>query len=137
MIFRRKGREFALQSLYALELGEGDLSDLRESIVTGLGLGREEAQYGAKLIQKVLDHVMEIDEYISQYAKNWSLNRIAVIDKILMRCSAAEMLYMNDVPVRVSITEAVQMAKKYSTEESAMFVNGILDTIARELSLAE
>ena len=136
MIFRRKGREFALQSLYALELGEGDSSDLRENIVTGLGLGREEMQYGAKLIQKVLDHVMEIDKYISQHAKNWSLNRIAVIDKILMRCSVAEMLYMNDVPARVSITEAVQMAKKYSTEESAMFVNGILDTITRELSLS-
>ncbi len=136
MIFRRKGREFALQSLYALELGDGDLSDLRENIVTGLGLGREEMQYGAKLIQKVLDHVIEIDKYISQNAKNWSLNRIAVIDKILMRCSVAEMLYMNDVPARVSITEAVQMAKKYSTEESAMFVNGILDTITRELSLS-
>jgi len=136
MVLRRRGREFALQSLYALELGKGELSDVRENIVAGLGLGQNEVQYGTELIQKVLDHVIEIDKYISQHAKNWSLNRIAVIDKILMRCSAAEMLYMNDVPVRVSITEAVQMAKKYSTEESAMFVNGILDTIARELSLS-
>jgi N utilization substance protein B len=101
MTVRRKAREFALQSLYALELGQGDLSDVKEAVIAGLGAGQED-----------------------------------IIDKILMRCSIAEMLYMKNIPVKVSITEAIQIAGKYSTEESAVFINGILDAFARELSIA-
>jgi N utilization substance protein B len=136
MTVRRKAREFALQSLYALELGQGDLSDVKEAVIAGLGAGQEDIKYGTDLIRNVLEHVPEIDDYISQHMKNWSFERIAIIDKILMRCSIAEMLYMKNIPVKVSITEAIQIAGKYSTEESAVFINGILDAFARELSIA-
>lgn len=137
MIVRRKGREFALQSLYALELGQSQISDVKENVAVGLGADREEIIYGMDLVQTVLDHVPEIDDYISQHAKNWSFQRITLIDKIIMRCCIAEMLHMEDIPVKVSITEAVQIAGKYSTEESAAFINGILGALAKELSIAE
>jgi N utilization substance protein B len=137
MIFRRKGREFALQSLYALELGQGELADFEDAVISGLGAKEEAILYGKKLIHTVLDHVLEIDDTIMKFAKNWTLDRIAVIDKILMRCSMAEMLYIADIPVKVSITEAIQMAKKYSTKESADFINGVLDAAAKDITHAK
>lgn len=136
MISHRKGRELALQSLYALEFGQPDISAVKKTVVKKLGINQDEIEYGTEIITKVTKYSEEIDTYITKSATNWPLNRLAVIDKILMRCSVVEMLYIENIPVKVSITEAVQMAKKYSTEESAVFINGVLDAIARENSLS-
>lgn len=134
MKYRRKGREFALQSLYALELGQGSLPDFKHKIISGLGVNPEGVDYGMQLVRLVLDKVFKIDDKISRLAENWSFDRIAVIDRLLLRCSIAEMLYIDDVPLKVSITEAIQLARKYSTHESANFINGILDKLAGELN---
>ncbi|MFC1586393.1 transcription antitermination factor NusB [Fibrobacterota bacterium] len=134
MIQRRKGREFALQCLYALEIGQGDILDLKARITHGLGPDADEVNYGLELVDTVSNHVTEIDGRIEQHVRNWSLGRIAVIDKILMRLSAAELLYMESIPATVSITEAVQMAEKYSTRQSSAFINGVLDSLAKEIS---
>jgi N utilization substance protein B len=133
MKYRRKGREFALQCLYALEFGQVEISHIQEQVTAELGANPRAVSYGMDLIQKVLDYLPEVDEKIEKLADNWSFDRIAVIDKILMRCCMAEMLFVKDVPVKVSMTEAIQLAKKYSTEDSAVFINGIMDAAAREL----
>ena len=81
------------------------------------------------LVKGVIEHREEIDEMIVKYAKNWNLGRMAVIDRNILRLAAYEMMFRADIPPVVSINEAVDIAKKYSTDDSGKFVNGILDQI--------
>jgi N utilization substance protein B len=133
---RRKAREFALQSLYALEMGQENLELSQKKILDGLSVPENVLRYGKDLVDTVLKHCLEVDTYIQDHTENWDFERIALLDKLLLRCSVAEMLYMADVPVTVSIAEAIQIAKKYSTEQSPRFVNGVLDSIAKKITHA-
>ncbi len=85
------------------------------------------------LIRGTLEHLSEIDALIKKHTKNWQLHRIATVDRNILRLAIYEMLYREDIPPVVSINEAIEIAKKYSTEESGRFVNGILDKIRAEL----
>jgi N utilization substance protein B len=85
------------------------------------------------LIRGVLEHRAKIDEEIQKHAKNWSLQRMAAVDRNVLRLAAYEMLFREDIPPIVSINEAVDIAKKFSTHDSGKFVNGILDQIRKEL----
>lgn len=85
------------------------------------------------LIRGVLEHRAELDDKIVQYAKNWDLHRMAVVDRNVLRLGIFEMLHREDIPPVVSINEAVDIAKKFSTEDSGKFVNGILDKIKADL----
>ncbi len=96
----------------------------------------EEAEtrlFSEPLIRGVLEHREAIDEAIKKHAKNWDFHRIATVDRNIMRLAIYEMLYREDIPPVVSINEAVDIAKKFSTEDSGKFVNGILDKIKGEL----
>ncbi|HEY3864112.1 MAG TPA: transcription antitermination factor NusB [Verrucomicrobiae bacterium] len=90
--------------------------------------------FADKLIRGVLENRAVLDEKIKEYAQNWDLNRIAVVDRNILRLAIYEMLFREDIPPIVSINEAVDVAKKYSTQDSGRFVNGILDKIKGELS---
>jgi N utilization substance protein B len=90
--------------------------------------------FADKLICGVLEHRPSLDETIKAHAQNWDLNRMAVVDRNVLRLAIYEMLYRDDIPPVVSINEAVDVAKRYSTQESGKFVNGILDKIKSELS---
>jgi len=81
------------------------------------------------LVRGTLSHLEEIDAVISRYAENWQLNRMAIIDRNILRFAAYELLYCEDIPPKVAINEAVNIAKKYSQEDAGKFVNGILDKI--------
>lgn len=85
------------------------------------------------MIRGVLEHRVALDEKIVKYAKNWDLHRMAVVDRNVMRLGVYEMLYRDDIPPVVSINEAVDIAKKFSTEDSGKFVNGILDKVKADL----
>jgi N utilization substance protein B len=96
----------------------------------------EEAEtrlFAEPLIKGVLEHRDAIDEHIKKHTKNWDFHRIAVVDRNIMRLAIFEMLHREDIPPVVSINEAVDIAKKFSTEDSGKFVNGILDKIRGEL----
>ena len=124
-----------MQCLYAMELTEDVLSEAaREKIIEGLKANAGGQNYGDKLRYIVIDHVFDIDDKIKKASTSRDLKQISVLDKILIRCSIAEMMYMTDIPVAVSITEAVQLSKKYSTDESSRFVNGVLDSVSKTLS---
>lgn len=136
MISRRRGREFTMQVLYASEVG-GD--SLEKAAFT---LSREEPpvpqdaqDYGLRLARTVRTHAEEIDRIIADSSANWDLGRLAVVDRIILRMAIAELLYVPDVPTKVCINEAVEIAKKFSTENSSRFVNGVLDAIAQQLSI--
>lgn len=85
------------------------------------------------LIRGTLEHLGEVDAKITQYAKNWDLNRMAVVDRNILRLAVYEMLFRQDIPPVVSINEAVDIAKRFSTDESGRFVNGILDKVKGDL----
>ena len=89
--------------------------------------------FGDPLIRGVLDHLKEIDETISEQVKNWDMERIAKVDRNILRLAIHEMLHRDDIPPVVSINEAIDIAKKFSTEKSGRFVNGILDKVKANL----
>ena len=90
-------------------------------------------QFADRLIRGVLEHRAELDQRITQFAQNWDLKRMAVVDRNVLRLAIYEMYFRQDIPPVVSINEAVDIAKKFSTEDSGKFVNGILDKIKGEL----
>jgi len=93
----------------------------------------EERRFAEPLIRGALEHRDAIDEHIKKHVKNWELHRIAAVDRNIMRLAIYEMLYRDDIPPVVSINEAVDIAKKFSTQDSGKFVNGVLDKIKGEL----
>jgi N utilization substance protein B len=127
---RRKSRELALQVLYAVEVGE-----LSDAVGLNDHLAREGAHdtytrnYSRELVQKTLLQKTQLDELIQKYAANWDLKRMAAIDRNILRMALAELQYFPDVPAKVIIDEAVEIAKLYGTDESGKFVNGIIDSI--------
>lgn len=90
------------------------------------------ADFANVLVEGVFSNRAEIDKFINKYAKNWKLERMAVVDRNVLRISTFELLYLEEIPPKVSINEAVNLAKKFSTEDSGKFVNGILDRINKE-----
>ena len=97
---------------------------------------KEIQSFAAKLLDLTMQHVQDLDEIIKVKALNWDFGRIAIIDKLILRLAICEFLYFRDIPPKVSIDEAIEIAKKYSTEKSGKFINGILDSVLSELRKA-
>jgi len=132
MISNRKGREFAMQYLYALEVGQNDFDYSKTDAVGGLKVDERAKKFGMELVECTVNNLDEIDNMISDHSSNWDLDRMAVLDKIILRFSLAEIKYMKNSIFKVSITEAIQIAKKYSDSESPAFINGVLDSIHKK-----
>ena len=129
---RRKSRELALQALYQGELaGQVGLLDFAE-FCAHFQANRKAMPYAKKLLDGVLEKREEINRLISRYAENWRLERMSVIDRNILRLAVFELHFQDDVPTSVAINEAVEIAKRYSTDDSGPFINGILDAMAKE-----
>ena len=124
---RREARERALGLLYEAD-AKGD--DPREVLAA---LPAPPDEYAAVLVVGVAEHVDAIDDYLRRYARDWSVERMPVIDRMLLRMAVFELLHRDDVPTGVVISEAVELAKAYSTDDSSRFVNGLLAAIADEI----
>jgi N utilization substance protein B len=132
MGIRRKSRELALQALYQGELaGQTELLDFAEFCVH-FQADKKAIPYARKLLDGVQEKKEEVNQLISRYAENWRLERMSVIDRNILRLAVFELHYQDDVPPSVVINEAVEIAKRYSTDDSGPFINGILDAMARE-----
>ncbi len=132
---RTLAREFALQILYQLDI----TSDTPENALDNFWSNQKEEEidadlkeFSSDLVKGVAKNLEEIDKQIVQFAKNWQLKRMAVVDRNIMRLGCFELLYRDDIPPKVSINEAVELAKKFSGIESGKFVNAILDKIKPE-----
>ncbi len=122
----------ALQALYQLDLrGESVLDDVGHLLDEGTAEPSVRL-FARQLIDGVREHQAQLDEAISAVAENWDLGRMAVVDRNLLRIGAFELLHLDDVPPKVSINEAVDLAKSYADTQSGAFVNGILDRIRQE-----
>ncbi len=128
---RREGREAAVQYLYLRDLS-GDCNLL--SFYKFRGLSPAARRFCDTLVHGATEHLKSIDETIQKSTQNYELNRISVVDRNVLRVALFEMLYCPDTPPVVSINEAIEIAKKYSTEESGRFVNGVLDQIRHTLN---
>jgi len=115
--------DFFAEDHYASLAGEDDLFASSPS--------RAQLEYIRKLVMLVFEHKQELDSAIETYAKGWSLKRISKISLAVMRCALCEILYLDDVPERVAINEAVNVAKKYEDTETVSFINGVLGSFVR------
>jgi transcription antitermination protein NusB len=131
---RRKSRELALQMLYQADLGEQQGDDVRKTFWKGRGDVEREVQGFAEDIFRVAqDRSADIDKLIKAHAANWRLDRMAAVDRNVLRAAVAEMMGFPATPRAVVINEAIEIARKFSAPESAQFINGVLDSIGKEL----
>ena len=130
---RRKAREYALQILFQVDFTKKriDSKDLEE-FWSGKKESRSVKEFTEDLVRGTLNSIDEIDAMIERVTENWLLKRMAAVDRNILRFAAYEILYRKDIPSAVTINEAIEVAKKFSSAESAPFINGILDRLAKE-----
>ncbi len=130
---RRKAREYALQLLFQIDFTKRDLDrkDLEE-FWSGKKESGETREFTEKLVKGTLESLDEIDTVIEKATENWFLKRMAAVDRNILRFAAYEILHRKDIPYAVTINEALEIAKKYSSAEAASFLNGVLDKLAKE-----
>ena len=133
-MIRRRARAAVLAALFQWDLVSQDLDRALAECVAGFGLSQGAADFARRLADTVRQHREEIDRVVGELAVGWRLERMAVVDRNILRIGAAEILYSEDVPASVAINEAVELAKRYSTAEAARFVNGILGELARRVN---
>ncbi len=130
---RRQARELALQFLYGYEFRRED----REAALAEFRADRRSPEpvrrFAEELVSGVLEHLEELDRLITGHARHWKLERLALVDKQILRLALYELYYRDDIPAPVTINEAVEIAKTFSTPQSGRFVNGILDRVREEL----
>jgi len=130
---RRRGREYALQMLYAMDLTEY----LPDEIFAGFNaiqdLNRDAFYYARRLVDGVHGHMDEIDAVLTRFAEHWKIHRMAVVDRNLLRAAVAELLGYPNTPAAIVINESLEIARHYGAPESVQFLNGVLDAIARSV----
>ena len=130
---RRDGRILALNVLFQIDVGGVETETALRYAFHEAADDWEVREFGAFLARQCLEHQAEIDQTIEELAEGWSLDRMASVDRNVLRMAVCEMRYFDDIPVSVSINEAVDLAKEYSTEDSGKFINGILGSLGRDL----
>ncbi len=133
MGIRRNARELALQMLYQMDCNRDETVPpspfwQKEKIVP------DARDFSAKLLRGVIQHRPEIDQVIRASAEHWSFERMAAVDRNILRLAVYELLHLPEIPHRVTLNEAIEIAKKYGSEDSGAFVNGVLDRIHQDIS---
>jgi N utilization substance protein B len=131
---RRLVREKVLQILFQIDVGNIIPEKAMAHVLDQEKLSQKDIDFARSLVLGTLNHMEQIDKIISRHAKDWNLGRMANVDRSVLRMAVYEMLYEPTIPVRVSINEAIELAKVFGSEESGGFVNGILDHIRRSLA---
>ncbi len=133
MGYRRRSRELAMQALFYMDMIEKEPEEMIDLFCKNFKPSKQVLPFLLSLITGVLQSKDVIDGIIEQFSSNWKVSRMAGVDRNILRIAVFELLYMEDIPAKVSINEAIDIGKKYGTEESGAFINGILDSI-RKLS---
>ena len=134
---RRKARDITFKYIYSTLYGKGEVSDVIESIITAdpdqvKSLEQEEKAYFDKITDGIKEHEADIDKMILSKLKNWTIERIFKIDLAILRLAVYEIMYLPDMPPKVAVNEAVELAKKYGNDTSSNFVNGVLREIIKD-----
>ncbi len=135
MSSRRNARVSVMQALYAFELGGGDADTIINTLIRSeCGDDETTFRFAESLFLRTLDRRSDTEETIRRHTRNWELSRIALLDRLILRMAICEIAAFEDIPPKVSINEAIDIAKKYSTAKSGKFVNGILDAVVAEMA---
>lgn len=126
-------RELVLQLLYQRELSAGGEADDTQASLDGIDTSTNAGVFCKELIEGVTECIDELDSLVEPYLENWSLARMSVVDRNILRIAVYELRFMDDIPFKVSIDEAVELAKLFGSDESGAFLNGVLDSVAKGL----
>lgn len=129
---RRTARELGLKVLFARDLGKVEPYTMLEQLAEEENSGDNAKNFSRYLIEGVILNQEQLDRTIKEYAIEWDLDRMAAVDRNIMRLALYEMFYSPDVPKAVAVNEAVELAKLYGSEDSARFINGILGKVIKE-----
>ncbi len=130
---RRKSREFALQVLYQLNISKQEALTAITQFQEHFASGGETDTFQRRLVLGVLEHCSELDRLIKKYSEHWCLDRINLIERNILRMAIFELLYCEEIPPKVTLNEAIDLGKRYGSEDSGSFINGILDRIQHEV----
>jgi transcription antitermination factor NusB len=130
---RTRAREISVQFLYQLDLRSDEVMDVLAAFLDEESKDREVKEFALRLVTGTTDVRAEIDDKLRAVARNWDLDRMAAIDRNILRMAIFELLYCDDIPPKVTINEAIELGKKYSTANSGAFINGILDRVKNEM----
>lgn len=133
-VSRRQVREKVLQAIYAYEFSKDPIEKIKSELLTEI-TDKENRNFADGLIKQVIENKKEHEKLIKSAVENWDMERIAAIDLIIIRMCLSEFLFFEDIPPKVSINEAIDLAKAYSTKNSGKFVNGVLDGLLASLSV--
>jgi transcription antitermination protein NusB len=128
---RRKARELALQALYQIDIARTTAEDALAKVLEKGSSGGEVQLFAEQLVHGTAEKREKIDRALEAVSENWSLYRMAILDRNILRLAAYEILFCDEIPAAVSINEAVEIAKRYGDDNSPAFINGILDRIAK------
>ena len=131
---RRRSRELAVQVLFQLGFIPGDPNNTFDLVCENFNSKKSVRPFSRQLVLGVCEKKNELDSLISQTSKNWRLKRMTRTDKCILRLAVFEILFMDDIPPKVSIDEAVEIGKKFGGEDSGSFINGVLDNIYNTLA---
>lgn len=129
MSSRRRSREMAVQVLYQVDMAQSDLAEAVRLFCEHFKAPESIRDFAFELARGAYDHREEVDTLIKRFSENWRLERMPTVDRNILRLAIYELLYRPDIPAKVSINEAVDLGKKYGSEDSGSFINGILDRI--------
>jgi N utilization substance protein B len=128
---RRDARELALRMLFQLDVGKQPLEEVLEAALAQSQLEGRNRLFAEEVVRGVWSHLPELDARLAALAMDWASDRQAAVDRNILRLGAYELIYVPESPVAAAVNEAVELAKKYSTEDSGRFVNGVLGALAR------
>ena len=130
---RRKAREYALQMLFQWDITRDSIDQIAVTFFENHEEPTAVVNFARLLVTRTVEHVEEIDVLIQRHAEHWRLDRMATVDRNLLRLAIYEFLYDRDTPKTVVINEAIEIARRFSAQESPQFINGVLDSIKKEL----
>ncbi|HVZ81296.1 MAG TPA: transcription antitermination factor NusB [bacterium] len=128
---KRRSRELALQMLFQMDMGTVQMKDLEENFLPQASAPELAKVLSLQMVRATWDKLADIDKRLRGLAENWDLARMAAVDRNILRLAAYEILYEKEVPKSVAINEAIEIVKRFSTDESSKFVNGILDKLEK------
>lgn len=128
---RRHARQLALQELFRREFDQSQNADI-QGVKIGRPASPEVSEFATRIVQGVLSHQQELDQLINQFAVDWTVDRMPVVDRNILRWAIYELLWIPDIPARVTLNEAIELARRFADEEARRFINGILDHFLRK-----
>ncbi len=131
MGYRRRSRELAMQALFYMDMSENVSQEALDLYCHHFPPSKKAQPFFLRLVNGVIQNWCEIDAIIERFSSNWKIGRMSCVDRNIMRVAVYELLYCQEIPTKVSINEAIEVGKKFGSEESGAFINGILDSIRK------